>query len=140
MAALKTLRNNASVEDFLNSVENELKRKDAFTLLALFEKVTGYPAEMWGDAIVCFGSYHYKYASGQEGDWMLTAFSPRKQNISIYIMTGLTRFENLLSQLGKHKKSKGSCLYINKLSDIDVDVLAQIIKESVAIMKEKQHG
>lgn len=99
------------------------------------EEITGEPAKMWGDSIVGFGSYHYKYASGQEGDWMLTAFSPRKQNLTLYIMPGFERYENLMKQLGKYKTGK-SCLYIKKLEDVDLEVLKELIDLSVKQMRE----
>lgn len=137
MAELKTLPNNASVTSFLNSVENETKRKDSFTLLSMFEKITGEKAKMWGAAIVGFGMYHYKSErSSQEGDWPLIGFSPRKQNLTLYITFGLAGQINLLKKLGKHKTSKG-CLYINKLSDIDQKILEAIIKQSFTAAKKK---
>ena len=134
MAELKTKKNDASVTDFINTVENEQKRQDSFELLKIFEEVTGDPAMMWGDSIIGFGQYHYKSErSSQEGDWMLTGFSPRKQNISLYIMSGMCGwepFEKFFAKLGKHKRSKGCCVYIKKLADIDVSVLKKIIKKS----------
>jgi hypothetical protein len=136
MAKLKTKLNDDSVEEFLNTVEDEQKRKDSFTLLNMMEEITGEPAKMWGDAIVGFGSYHYVYASGREGDWMLTGFSPRKANISVYLMAGFDKFGDELNALGKHKSSKG-CLYVKKLSDIDEKVLRKMIKKSNAIMKKR---
>lgn len=137
MADLKTQKNDASVVAFLNSIENEKKRKDAFAIHELMMEVSGEEAAMWGDSIVGYGSYHYKYKTGREGDWMLTGFSPRKQNFSLYIMSGFKRFEDLLSKLGKHKSSV-SCLYINKLADIDLDVLREMVKESVDYMRTKE--
>ncbi len=138
MAELKTQRNSASVSNFINSVESEQKREDSLKLLQLFEEVTGLKASMWGDSIIGFGSYHYKSdRSTQEGDWPLTGFSPRKSNISIYIMPGFGAYEDQLSKLGKHKVSKGSCLYINKLADIDTKVLSTLIKDSVAEMRKR---
>jgi hypothetical protein len=139
MAALKTKRNDASVVDFINAVDNEQRKKDAFTLLAFFEKVSQCKAEMWGDAIIGFGSYTYSYESGRELDWMLTGFSPRKQNLSLYIRSGFSKCEDLLAKLGKHKKSKG-CLYINKLSDVDLNVLELSIPDSISYLKDKHHG
>lgn len=136
MAELKTLENDASVKEFLNSVPDETKRKDSFTLLKLFEQVTGLKAKMWGTSIVGFGKYHYKSErSKQEGDWPLTGFSPRKQNLTIYIMPGFAKLGSILKKLGKNKTSKG-CLYINKLSDVDEKVLAEIIKKSFEKMKK----
>lgn len=138
MAELKTQKNNASVKDFINAVEDEQKRTDAHELLRLFEKVTGEKATMWGTSIIGFGQYHYKSdRSKQEGDWPLTGFSPRKQNITLYIMSGFGDQKKSLEKLGKHKVSGGSCLYIKRLSDIDVSVLEKLIAESVQYMKEK---
>lgn len=139
MSDLKTRMNDSSVECFLSSVENEKRREDSFKILEIMKKVTGEEPKMWGDSIVGFGSYHYKYASGREGDWFITGFSPRKQNLTVYIMSGFTRYDDLLSQLGKHKTGK-SCLYINKLEDIKTEVLEKLITESVtAVKKGKIH-
>ena len=134
MAELKTQPNDQSVHTFLNSVENDKKRQDSFTLLQLMEEVTGAAPKMWGDSIVGFGSYHYKYASGREGDWFLAGFSPRKQNLTLYIMAGFDEYDALLSKLGKHKTGK-SCLYINKLEDVDLDTLRELVKRSVEHMQ-----
>lgn len=136
MAELKTKLNDDSVKDFLNAVEDEQKREDSFKLLKMMEEISGEPAKMWGDAIVGFGTYHYVYASGREGDWMLTGFSPRKANISLYLMAGFDQLGDELSTLGKHKSSKG-CLYVKKLSDIDEKVLCKMIKKSIGIMKKR---
>ncbi len=130
MAELKTKVNNQSVEAFLNHIEDEKKRADSFTIMRLMEELTGFPPKMWGDSIVGFGDYHYKYKSGREGNWFFTGFSPRKQNFSIYIMTGFSRYDALLSKLGKFKTGK-SCLYIKKLEDVDFDVLKALISQSV---------
>ncbi|MEW6405883.1 MAG: DUF1801 domain-containing protein [Chloroflexota bacterium] len=134
MAELKTKVNDASVTDFLNSVEDEQKRKDCFEILEIMRKATGAEPKMWGTSIVGFGSHHYKYASGREGDWMLTAFSPRKQNLTIYIMSGFERYGELLKKLGKHSLGKG-CLYIKRLSDVDKKALKELIAESVKVIK-----
>ena len=135
MATLKTTVNDANVEDFINKVENEVKRQDSLALLKLFSKVTGEKPKMWGSSIIGFGSYHYKSEkSRQEGDWMLTGFSPRKQNLTLYVMPGFDGYQDLLSDLGKHKTSVG-CLYINKLADVDLAVLEKLIKRSFAAMK-----
>jgi hypothetical protein len=137
MSTLKTLVNDASVTDFINSVLNETKRKDSFALLELFSKVTGEKPKMWGSSIIGFGQYHYKSErSSQEGDWPLTGFSPRKQNLTLYIMLGFEDYTGLLADLGKHKTSKG-CLYINKLADVDLVVLEKLIKQSFVAMKKK---
>ena len=137
MAELKTQLNDQSVEAFLNSVAHQRKREDSFTILKLMEEVTGEEPQMWGDSIVGFGRYHYKYASGREGDWFVTGFAPRKQNLTLYIMSGFDNYDQLLSQLGKHKTGK-SCLYINKLDDVDLDVLQELVKQSVAHMNNSQ--
>jgi hypothetical protein len=134
-AELKTKVNNASVTDFLNSVADEQKRKDCFEIMKVMKQVTKEEPKMWGASIVGFGSYHYKGASGREGDWMLTGFSPRKQNLTLYLMGGLNAQTALLKKLGKHKTSVG-CLYIKKLSDVDVSVLKKLIAESVKVMKK----
>ncbi len=136
MAELKTQPTGANVHAFLNSVENDRRRQDAFHVLDIFTKVTGYPAEMWGPAIIGFGRYRYVYASGRSGEWMLTGFSPRKQNLVLYIMSGFQHFDELLGRLGKFKTGKG-CLYINKLEDIDLEVLEKLIRESVTFLKSK---
>jgi len=130
MAELKTKRNKGDVEAFLNSVDDEKKRQDSFTILELMKKVTGKEPEMWGDSIIGFGNYHYKYASGREGDWFLTGFSPRVQNLTLYIMAGFDDYDQLLGKLGKHSTGK-SCLYIKKIEDIDIDVLKELVKQSV---------
>jgi hypothetical protein len=134
MAELKTKRNQGDVEAFLNSVSDEKKRQDSFTVLELMKQVTGKEPELWGDSIIGFGSYHYKYASGREGDWFVTGFSPRKQNLTLYIMSGFDEYEQLLSKLGKHSTGK-SCLYIKKIEDVDMDVLKELVKKSVKHME-----
>ncbi|MEQ8417237.1 MAG: DUF1801 domain-containing protein [Imperialibacter sp.] len=136
---LKTKVNDVSVEGFLDKVEDEKKRNDAFEVLKLMKEVTGEKPKMWGSSIVGFGTYRYKYASGQEGDWMITGFSPRKTSLTLYIMPGFGRYEELMQKLGKYKTGK-SCLYINKLTDVDIDVLKTLVKESVDYMKDKYVG
>ena len=133
MSELKTQKNDASVEAFLNTIADERKRKDSFTILELMKEITGEAPAMWGTSIVGFGSYHYKYASGREGDWMITGFSPRKQNLTLYIMGGFEQYDELLSQLGKHSTGK-SCLYLKKLDDIHLDVLRELVQRSVKHM------
>lgn len=141
MVEIKTRVSDDSVEDFINSVENEGKRKDGFALLELFKRATGEPAKMWGKSLIGFGQYHYKSEkSSQEGDWMLTAFSVRKANLTIYIMPGATKYPDLLAKLGKHKASKGSCIYINKLSDVDMNVLEELVKIGYENMKAAHAG
>lgn len=131
MAELKTQRNAQSVAAFLEKVLDEQRRVDSFALLKMMKEITGREAEMWGDSIVGFGNVHYKYESGREGDWFAVGFSPRKQNLTLYMMMGFSRFEELLGKLGKHKTGK-SCLYIQKLSDINQDVLREMITLSSA--------
>ena len=134
-AELKTKVNDANVDEFLNTIDDEQKRKDCFEIMEMMGQITGEPAKMWGSSIVGFGSYHYKGASEREGDWMLTAFSPRKQNLTIYIMAGFERYGDLLKKLGKYKISGGSCLYVKKLEDVDKDVLKELIAASVKVTK-----
>ena len=133
MAALKTTPNDRSVEAFLDGIGDEKKKRDSYRILELMRQVTGEEAQMWGDSIVGFGSYHYKYASRREGDWFLTGFSPRKQAITLYIMAGFDQYEALMSQLGYYKTGK-SCLYIKKLEDIDLPTLCELVKQSVEHM------
>jgi hypothetical protein len=138
MAELKTKQTTQPAEDFLKTIEPEQKQQDSFALLELFKKVTGKKAVMWGSSIVGFGMYHYKSErSSQEGDWPLVGFSPRKQNLTLYIMHG-NQDNPALQKLGKHKTSggMGGCLYINKLSDVDQEVLAKLIEKSFQYMKK----
>lgn len=136
MAELKTKATNQNPKDFLNKVEPEEKKKDSLVLLDMFQKITGEKAVMWGTSIVGFGMYHYKSErSRQEGDWPLVGFSPRKQNLTLYIMAGNKDNQELLGRLGKHTTSVG-CLYINKLSDVDQTVLAKLIEKSFDYMKK----
>ena len=138
MAELKTKPTKQNVEKFLNSVEDDLKRKDCFAVLEMMKKITKEKPLMWGDSIIGFGNYHYKSErSKQEGDWFVTGFSPRKQNLTIYIIAGFKKYPELLKKLGKYKISGGSCLYIKRLSDIDVKVLKELIKESFMDFKGK---
>jgi hypothetical protein len=135
VAELKTQKNDASVEEFLNGVADERKRNDSFVILDLMRDVTGDEPAMWGSSIIGFGSYRYKYPSGREGEWFLVGFSPRKQNLTLYIMSGFDNYDMLLSELGKYKTGK-SCLYINKLDDVDLATLRELIQQSVAHMAE----
>ena len=135
MAKLKTQKNDASVEDFLNGVSNERKREDSFAILELMRDVTGEEPAMWGTSIVGFGSYRYKYASGREGEWFLTGFAPRKRNLTLYIIAGLENYDSLLAELGKYRTGK-SCLYINKLEDVDIPTLRELIRQSVTHLAE----
>lgn len=133
MPALKTQKNDASVEAFLESVDPEKRREDSKAILKMMREVTGDEPSMWGASIIGFGSYRYKYADGRENAWFQTGFSPRKQNLTLYIMPGFDRYKDLLARLGKYKNGK-SCLYINKLEDVDFDVLRELVKESVKVM------
>ena len=130
MAKLKTSPNDGDVHAFLDTIEDEQKRKEAYMILELMQEITGAEPQMWGSRIVGFGSYHYKYKSGREGDWFEVGFSPRKRNFSLYLMAGFGQLKELLDQLGKYKTGK-SCLYINRLSDVDSQVLRQLIQASV---------
>jgi len=133
MADNKTQPTDVKVEDFLNQITPEGKRQDAFTILKLMKQITRKKPVMWGPSIVGFGEYHYKYASGREGDFFVTGFSPRKQNLTIYIMPGFARYASLMKKLGKHTTGS-SCLYIKSLDDIHMPTLKQLITESVAQM------
>lgn len=135
MAELKTTQTDRSVEEFLNGISDKKTLNDCYTVLKLMQKITSEKPKMWGSSIVGFGNYHYKYESGREGDWFLVGFSPRKQNLTLYLMYGLERFENLLKKLGKYKTGK-SCLYIKSLADIDQSVLKELIKQSVDLMRK----
>jgi len=134
MSSLKTQPHEGDVRAYLASIEPEKKRDDAFKILALMEDVTGEPATMWGDSMIGFGKYHYKYKSGREGEWFLTGFAPRKQNLTLYIMAGFDEYGALLGKLGKYKTGK-SCLYIKKIEDVDESVLRELVVKSVDHMK-----
>ena len=134
-AELKTKLNDASVDDFINSVDDEQTRADCFEIAKIMKQVTKAEPKMWGTSIIGFGTYHYKGASGREGDWMLVGFSPRKQNLTLYIMAGFDRYDELLKKLGKFTTGK-SCLYIKKLADVDKKVLKELVTESVKVMKQ----
>ena len=136
MAKKKTKETEHSVIDFINTVENLQKRADSYKLLELMRDVSGYEPKMWGPSIIGFGSYHYKYASGHEGDAPLIGFSPRKAAISLYVFTGLDQHRHLLNDLGKYKAGK-ACIYIKKLSDINEQQLVKLIHETIAYLKSK---
>lgn len=139
MAELKTKASGASVIAYLRTVEDPEKRKDATQLLKLFKEATSLKAVLWGDSIVGFGKYHYKSErSKQEGEWPLTGFSPRKQNLTIYIMPGFKKYSALLERLGPHKTSVG-CLYLKRLSDVHLPTLKRLITQSVQDMQKKYH-
>lgn len=137
MAELKTKKNEASVERFINSVPDAQKRKDAFVILEMMKKITGDEPKMWGSSIIGFGEIHLKYESGRELDWMKMGFSPRKQNLTLYLGMGGGSFDSILKKLGKYKTGKG-CLYINKLSDVDTKALQEMIKKANELCKSKK--
>jgi len=136
MAELKTKVNKASVENFLKKVTDVKKREDCFIILEMMKKITKEEPKMWGPSIVGFGKYHYKYESGREGDFFISGFSPRKQNLTIYIMPGFNKYQELMKKLGKYKNSI-SCLYIKKLEDIDLKILEKLVLESFKYMVKK---
>lgn len=135
MAENKTRATIASVTEFINSIEDRQKRADARKVAAIMRRVTGKRAKMWGSSIVGYGTYHYQYESGREGDFMITGFSPRKQALTVYIVAGFRRFDTLMGKLGKYRTGK-SCLYINRLSDVDEKVLEKLIDRSVKYMRK----
>lgn len=126
MAENKTVETDASVTEFLDGVENETRRRDGFALLELMREVSGVEPKMWGPSIVGFGRYHYRYDSGRDGDWMRIGFSPRKGNLALHLMFGSDETKRFLARLGKHKTGV-SCLYVNKLADVDVEVLRELV-------------
>lgn len=135
MADNKTQPTKASVTEFIKAIDDPQKRADARKVAAMMRKATGKRAKMWGSSIVGYGTYHYKYASGREGDFMMAGFSPRKQALTVYIMAGFSKYGALMKKLGKYKTGK-SCLYIKRLSDVDEAVLQQLIEESVKYMRK----
>tara|TARA_R110000850_G_scaffold96455_1_gene201618 strand:- start:1148 stop:1564 length:417 start_codon:yes stop_codon:yes gene_type:complete len=135
MAEAKTKLNDKDPKAFIESVKDEKRKADAYEVLEIMTRITGEKPKMWGTSIIGFGSYHYKYASGREGDWMMTGFSPRKTALTLYIMPGYDRYGELMGKLGKHKTGK-SCLYINKLEDVNRDILVELIKHSVEHMRK----
>ena len=137
--ALKTRPTRASVAAFLGALTDPQRKRDARRLLALMKEVTGLRPVMWGESIVGFGSYHYVYGSGRQGDWPLTGFSPRKHNLAIYIMPGFARYSALMAKLGKFKTGV-SCLYVKRLEDVDEKVLVRLVTRSVADMKKRYPG
>lgn len=139
MYELKTKETENSVIEFIEQIDHPGKREDAYKLLDIFTETTGDPAKMWGPSIIGFGSYHYKYASGHEGDAPLVSFSPRKAKISLYFAPGDAQREALLQDFGKHTSGKG-CVYINKVADIDVEVLKELIRQSVKFLRETYPG
>ncbi|WP_339268027.1 DUF1801 domain-containing protein [Paenibacillus sp. FSL K6-1330] len=131
----KTKETDHSVVEFIEQVDSPKKREDAYRLLEVFEETSGFPAKMWGPSIIGFGSYHYRYATGHEGDAPFVGFSPRKAKISLYFAPGDERRGELLTSFGKHMAGKG-CVYINKVADIDMEVLKQLIRESIAFLNK----
>ena len=136
MSENKTKPTGASVDDFLASIEHPTRRKDGLVLREMMERVTGCSPVMWGDSLVGFDQYHYKYDSGREGDMLMVGFSPRKANLSLYVMPGFDLVAPLLEKLGKHKTSR-ACLYINKLADVDMEILEQITKHAIDEMRQR---
>jgi hypothetical protein len=134
MAELKTKENDQSVDAFLATVEDPRKRADCYTLINIMQAAAGEGPRMWGDNIVGFGRYRYKYATGRTGEWPLVAFAPRKQNLTLYIMAGFDNYDDLLGKLGKHSTGK-ACLYVKRLSELDMDVLKALVTASVEHMK-----
>jgi hypothetical protein len=135
MTELKTKPTKASVTSFLRKVSDDSRRRDCEAVAQLMQEVTQAEPEMWGSSIVGFGRYHYKYASGREGDWMLMGFAPRKGDLTLYIMPGVHEFPELLPKLGKFKTGK-SCLYLKKLEDVDLKVLRRILKQALKSMSK----
>lgn len=136
MAENKTRPTKESVAQFLNAIDDEQKRRDAKKIDKLFREITGEKPTMWGPSIIGYGTYHYKYASGREGDFMRLGFSPRKQNLTLYIMPGFKKYDALLGRLGKHSTGK-SCLYVKRLDQIDFDVLRELAEEAWNEMNRK---
>lgn len=136
MAELKTKKTDASVEAFLDGVADPRRREDARVVLELMKRITGEEPKMWGPGIVGFGSYTYTYASGQTGDWPIAGFSPRKQALTLYLMPGFEQDADLMKRLGKHKTGK-SCLYLNRLADVDAGVLEELVRRSVERMRNR---
>ena len=136
MAENKTRQNDSPVEEFINSVDPQQKQKDSWDMIALMKKITGSEPKMWGSSLVGFGQYHYKYASGREGDFFITGFSPRKTAFTVYIMPGFSEYGDLMKKLGPYKTGK-SCLYLKNLDVVDRDVLEQIITKSVDDMRDR---
>ncbi|HVS64091.1 MAG TPA: DUF1801 domain-containing protein [Thermoanaerobaculia bacterium] len=136
MAELKTKKTGASVKQFLDSIEDPTRREDCRQVVELMREVTGERPEMWGPSIIGFGRYQYRYESGREGDWFLTGLSPRKRNLTLYVIAGFAEHDELLSRLGRHETGK-SCLYVKRLADLDMEVLRRLVERSVAEMRER---
>ncbi len=138
MAANKTQASSQSVKVFINKLDDPVRREECLKVLRMMQKATGHKAVMWGTSIVGFGTYHYKYESGREGDFMLVGFSPRKSNLTLYIITGFSRYAALMEKLGKFKTGK-SCLYLKKLDDVDFEVLTELVTRSSERIAAKYH-
>ena len=136
MSDLKTRPTDASVEAFLDAVDDERRRSDARVVAGMMAEITGSTGVMWGSSIVGFGTYHYRYASGREGTFFETGFSPRKRALTLYVMAGFSEYEDLLGRLGRHTTAK-SCLYVRRLADVDLDVLRNLLARSVAYVRAK---
>jgi hypothetical protein len=139
MADNKTKPTGASVDDYIASIASETRRADCRHLIRMMSRVTGEPPRMWGPSIVGFGSYHYRYESGREGDFFLTGFASRKGDLVLYVMPGFEPFADLMPRLGRHRTGK-SCLYVKRLADLDPDVLEQILRESVRVVRRRHEG
>lgn len=139
MAEAKTVPTGASVDEFLAAVEDEGRRRDCEVLRGLMREITGEEPQMWGPSIIGFGSYRYRYASGREGDWPLAGFSPRKRDLTVYVMAGFSQYEELMERLGKHRTGK-SCLYLKRLDDVDLDVLRELVSRSVEHVAARYAG
>ncbi|HEU4522426.1 MAG TPA: DUF1801 domain-containing protein [Thermoanaerobaculia bacterium] len=139
MAELKTRKTAASVDEFLTSIPDEGRRKDCLAIAKMMQRATGAKPKMWGGSIVGFGDYHYVYESGREGDWFLTGFSPRKNDLTLYINAGFDGYEALMKRLGKYKTGK-SCLYIRKLEDVDTKALEELISASIRDVKRRYNS
>lgn len=135
MAELKTKPTEKEVEEFLRGIADERRRADCLSLSEMMKRVTGEPPKMWGPGMVGFGSYHYRYQSGREGDWFLAGFAPRKANLVVYVMAGFDGHEEIMARLGKYKTGK-SCLYVNRLADVDMAVLEELVSASVVHMRK----
>ncbi len=135
----RTKKTGANVNHFIQSIPDAAKREDCLKLVKMMQEATGEVSAMWGDSIVGFGSFHYIYATGHQGDWPLVGFSPRKQRLTLYIMPGVDKYKTLLNKLGKHKTGK-ACLYINTLADVDMAVLKELVKRSTDEMRKKKSG
>lgn len=135
MAELKTRKTERSVDAFLDAIADDARREDCRTIAGIMRRATGAEPKMWGPSIIGFGDYHYKYASGREGDWFLAGFSPRKNELSLYIMAGFERYDALLAELGKHRTGK-SCLYVKRLVDVDLAILEELVQQSVRQVRQ----